>query len=335
MFFTPFTTTGIGSLPHRDPEEALEFVLRCFDIPFWPQLPRMSFKESMVAQFSEGMPFLRLDNERETVSVIRDQSDELERFYEGCTEGARIAISSEFAAGLHCFLKKLKASSPLAIKGHITGPLTFTLSLRDGSGKYIYFDEELREIALMTLKAKTLWQIDLLKQITGNVLIFIDEPVFTAIGSTAFMGVDGNEVVRLLREITGVIREAGAISCIHCCGKADWKAVIASNVDMLSFDSFDYFETFNLYASDIKEFLLQGGGLAWGIVPTSDSLLKATYDDVFHRLHSNIMNLSKTIDKELISTRSLLTPSCGLGSRTIDEAIKVVQILMRLREDMT
>ncbi len=57
--FSPFLTTGIGSLPHTDPEEACGLVLATFDIPFWPQLPKLSFRESMIPQFSEGMPFFK------------------------------------------------------------------------------------------------------------------------------------------------------------------------------------------------------------------------------------------------------------------------------------
>ena len=84
--FTPFSTTGIGSLPHRDPVEACRLVLQTFDIPFWPQLPALSFFESMIPQYSEGMPFLKIDEEREKIWVERDGGDALSQFYETCTD---------------------------------------------------------------------------------------------------------------------------------------------------------------------------------------------------------------------------------------------------------
>lgn len=34
-------TTGVGSLPHTDPEAAVRHVVRSYDIPFCPQLPRL------------------------------------------------------------------------------------------------------------------------------------------------------------------------------------------------------------------------------------------------------------------------------------------------------
>ena len=330
----PFSTTGIGSLPHTNPDEACRFVMQCFDVPFWPQLPKISFRESMVAQYSEGMPFVRIDNSRQTVTIVRDNSDELERFYEKWTEQTRIAISSDYAEGLHAFLKVAKKRRFEFLKAHITGPLTFTLSLNDSAGRLIYFDEELREIALMILKSKILWQIDLLQPLTNKIILFIDEPVFTAIGSTAYMGVEEAEVLRLIKEIVETIKKAGAISCIHCCGKADWEMVINSNVDMISFDAFEYFETFNIYHHKINEFINKGGYIVWGIVPTSDVIKSVDFEQVYDKLEHNIEILSKHIERDLILSKSLLSPSCGAGSRTLHETIKIGQILIRLKEEM-
>ncbi|MCX8069086.1 MAG: hypothetical protein N2738_01130 [Thermodesulfovibrionales bacterium] len=334
MNIKSFSTTGIGSLPHTNAEEACRFVMQYFDIPFWPQLPKVSFKESMIAQFTEGMPFVRFDNIHETITIVRDGSDELERFYERWTEQSRIAISSDYAEGLHAFLKLAKMKRFDTLKAHITGPLTFTLSIKDGSGRFIYFDEEIREIALMTLKSKILWQIDMVKNLADNIIFFIDEPVFTAIGSTTYMGVEETEVMRLLSEIVETIKNAGAISCIHCCGKADWQMVINSSVDMISFDAFEYFETFNIYHDVVGDFVKKGGYLVWGIVPTSDIINEVGFDHVLNKFKNNLSTISRHIDRELVMSRSLLSPACGTGSRTINETTKIVQLLMRLKEEM-
>ncbi|NTU43373.1 MAG: hypothetical protein HGA78_10095, partial [Nitrospirales bacterium] len=104
----PYSTTGIGSLPHQNAEDACNLILRTFDIPFWPQLPRISFRESMIPQYSEGMPYLRVNERDGVVWIMRDDSDELERFYESCNEETRISISEDFAVGLHTFLRLIK-----------------------------------------------------------------------------------------------------------------------------------------------------------------------------------------------------------------------------------
>lgn len=331
----PFSTTGIGSLPHKSPEDACELILRTFDIPFWPQLPGLSFKESMIVQYSEGMPFIRMNEKEQTVWILRDDSDQLERFYESCTDTSRIAISEDYAVGLHAFLKAIKGRKFAVLKGHVTGPITFTLGLKDNFGRYIYFDEELREIACMLLKAKIRWQIDALKQHAERVIIFIDEPILSAIGSSSYLGVDSGEVLRLLQETVKAVEDAGGISGIHCCGRADWPLVIKSGATVLNFDAYEYFDTLAIYHEDIKEFLQKGGHLAWGIVPTSDAIVSADDEKLTKLMLGNLQKLYTHVPREIVDSRSVLTPSCGTGSRSVEETIKAFQLLMRLKEAMT
>ena len=55
--------------------------------------------------------------------------------------------------------------------------------------------------------------------------------------------------------------------------------------------------------------------MAWGIAPTSDAILKETGASLFKKLSSQIDNLEKkSIDRNLIISNSLLTPSCGMGT---------------------
>ena len=328
----PFSTTGIGSLPHISAEDACRLILDTFDIPFWPQLPRISFMEFMVPQYSEGMPFVKINAEKQTVWIERGPSDELERFYEGWKEESRIAISEDHAKGLHAFLRIIKNKKFEFLKGHVTGPLTFTLGLKDAGGKPIYFDEELREIALMLLKAKTRWQIDTLKVHSGKVIVFIDEPILSALGGSAYLGVSEEESMRLIAETTEVIRSEGGIAGIHCCGNANWPLVIRCGADIINFDAYDYIDTIALYPEELGKFLERGGSLAWGIVPTSDAITLETPDSIIKRFQEGIEKLSRHVPEELLLSRMIITPSCGTGSRTVEETLKVFQILMRLKE---
>ena len=331
---SPFSTTGIGSTPHIRPQEACDLIEAVFDIPFWPQLPKHSFLEAMIPQYAEGMPFLKIDGERQKIFIERDASDDLERFYESHTAGTRIAISEDYAAGLHAFLKSVKHRKFKVLKGHITGPLTFTLGLKDSKGMSIYFDEELREIGSLLLQAKARWQVDILKQFADDVVIFIDEPIFSAIGSSSYLGVNEDEIIRMLGDSVSAIEGAGGISGIHCCGKADWKMILKSGVRILNFDAFDYFDTFAIYSDIIKDFLDSGGYLAWGIVPTSDDVASVTDTEVSKLMKERVAKLHKLTASDLVYTQSLITPSCGTGSRTIEEATKIFQLTMRVKEAM-
>lgn len=329
----PFSTTGIGSLPHKNPREACELILRTFDIPFWPQLPKISVREFMIPQYAEGLPFLNIGADGE-VWVKRSGSDELERFYESWSDNTRIAISEDHAIGLHTFLKLLKGKKYPILKGHITGPLTFSLGLKDSEGKAVYYDEELREICLMLLKAKVRWQVDLLRQQAEQVIIFIDEPIFSALGSSSYLGVNSDEVLRLIGDITKTVRDEGGVAGIHCCGNADWPLVFRSGADIVNFDAFDYLDTLALYPEEIGSFLESGGILAWGIVPTSDAISDHTPDSIRERFDQGMERLGAHISSELLRSRIMLTPSCGTGSRTVEETLKIFQLLLRLKEEL-
>lgn len=328
----PFSTTGIGSLPHKISLDAAELVLKSVDIPFWPQLPNLSFKESMITQFSEGMPFVRVNEAEKNIVVIRDASDQLERFYEAYSESTKIAISEDYAKGLHTFIKIIKKRRFEFLKGHVTGPLTFTLSLKDNYGRPIFFDEELREISTMLLKAKARWQIELLRQHADNVIIFIDEPILSAIGGSAYLGVDPDETLRLLREMVKAVQTAGGIAGIHCCGKADWALVLKSGVSILSFDAYDYSESLAIYHKEVKDFLKAGNYLSWGIVPTSEIIQHLEERQIISLMNNAMEGFYNNISPELIKSRVLLTPACGTASRTIGESTKIFQLLMRLKE---
>ena len=141
-------TTGIGSLPHTNAADAVELSLKALDIPFWPQLPAISFLEQMIPQYSEGMPSVRMDLQAETIWYERNE-EEIERFYETAgDEDSRVAISDDYAKGFYAFTDAIKGRKFKLNKGHITGPLTYTLGLKDKDGKPLYYDEELREIAV-------------------------------------------------------------------------------------------------------------------------------------------------------------------------------------------
>ena len=53
-------TTAMGILLHTDVERALEVALS-LDIPFWPQLPKVSYFEDMYVQALEHFPGARID----------------------------------------------------------------------------------------------------------------------------------------------------------------------------------------------------------------------------------------------------------------------------------
>ena len=314
-----FEATGVGSLPFTDPEKSCSFIFETFpDIPFWPQLPRRSFLENMYVQYAEGFPGLLVDEKNRAVSVDTVKAQrEIERFYERYLERdiESFGIARDHAAGLFPFLETVRSGKarPPFVKGHITGPISFALSITDENKQPIIYHPELFECAVKLLTLKVVWQIRKLKSVSNNVIIFIDEPHLVSIGS-GYINIDANQAKERLEELIAAIKAEDVVCGIHCCGNTDWPFLLSRPIDILNFDAYNFIKQFIIFDKDIKKFLARGGSVAWGIVPTSGD--KETKSALTARLEDAITGLTKKgIDREMIS--SLVTPSCGVG--TIDE----------------
>ncbi len=101
-------------------------------------------------------------------------------------------------------------------------------------------------------------------------IIFLDEPGLAGFGSSAFITVSAELVLRLLAEVVDAVHAAGGLAGIHVCANTDWLLAFQSNFDIINFDSYGYFDKFALYRKECLQFMAEGGNIAWGIVPTSD-----------------------------------------------------------------
>ncbi len=330
--FQSFNSTGIGSLPHLDAEEACRVILDSVDIPFWPQLPHRSFLEQMVPQYSEGFPFVKTEDE----DIYAGPADEKElaAFYEAIANNAGFPISEEYSTGFYAFLKILDEQNLKfkAIKGHITGPMTFALSLTDKEKRPIFFDEEMRELSLELLKGKVTWQMEKLKPYAEKIMIFIDEPILSALGTSAYLGVSNEETLRMLKAIVSHIQECGGIAAIHCCGKADWPLVLSSGINVFNYDAYDFWDTLKLYPEEIKAFIDNNGFIACGIVPTTEEIREVDFKGLKERLEQGLISLENIgIPKDKLRNQILITPSCGTGSLDIENALKAFSLVKELR----
>lgn len=330
--FQSFNTTGIGSLPHTDPVEACKVILDSVDIPFWPQLPHRSFLESMVPMYSEGFPFIRIEGDH--VRLVPGEEGAVTEFYEKIADNSGFPISREYSAGLHAFLEILDKQNLKfdTIKGHITGPLTFALGIADDNKRPMYFNDELRDLSLELLKGKARIQIEALKKFADNVMIFVDEPILTALGTSTYIGVSNDDALRMLQEIVAHIKECGGIPAIHCCGRADWPIALSSGIDVFNFDAYEFGETLSIYPEEMKDYLNRGGFIAWGVVPTTENIKDVTLGELEEKLESGLTSLEKAgIPGDKLRAQSLITPSCGTGSLGIEDAMKVFSLLKDLR----
>jgi hypothetical protein len=287
----------------------------------------------MVPQYSEGFPFVKIIGE--DVYVSKAEEPELSAFYEAVANKSGFPISQKYAAGFYTFIDMLKEKSQKfnTVKGHITGPLTFTLSLTDDQKRPIFFDEEMKELSLELLKGKVSWQVEMLKPYADNVLIFVDEPILSALGTSAYLGVSTEEALRMLKEIVKHIKNEGALAGIHCCGKADWPLVLSSGIDVFNYDSYFFWDTLALYPEDVKTFIDNNGFIAWGVVPTTEIIREVDLQGLKQQFERGLASLEEIgIPGDKLRQHVLITPSCGTGSLTVEDTLKVFSLLKGLKK---
>lgn len=337
----------IGSLPMDDHEKAAELMFEYTqDIPLWVQLPKFA-AEGMVAQFSKGMPGLTRQNDKIFVDSADERFDDaLMGFYEAymeVTEGggdiaeSRFAIHEDDAPGFYVFMRELDRGrcSPVAVKGQVTGPFTFGTGLVDKEGRAAFYNEHIRDAAVKLIAMKARWQVNQLKKYGLPVILFLDEPALAGFGSSAFISVSRGEIDACFAEVIEAVHAEGGLAGVHVCANAEWPVILESDADIVSFDAYSYFDKFILYADAIRSFLNDGRILAWGIVPTGDT--EAIESETPESLYSLWQDQAERIEalgfeRDQVIAQSLITPSCGTGSLSLEHAMRVIDMNRQVSE---
>jgi len=312
--------TVIGSVSHTDPQKACSLLTRYLkDIPTWPQLPKKSFLENMYVQYSEGFPGVVVEDDRIYIDTASDYTKSLETLYQAYLENdaSKSTMGPDRVAGLYTLLEQ-DGLSPKAVKGCITGPLSWGITVTDENRRSILYHEVLGDAVPKFLKLKAAWEENELKKISKNTIIFVDEPIMASYGSIeVFDGISG-------------------LKGIHCCGNTDWSIILKTKIDILNFDAYDYAQSLSLYPAEVKEFIARGGCVAWGIVPNNmEPLYKESVASLKDRLEEAMAPFTRNglSIKEIVKS-SLLLPSCGLNALTEDGVEQALKLLTELSAEM-
>ena len=325
--------TAIGSMPHTNLGEACSIIMKCLPgIPAWPQLPRRSPKENMIIQFSEGFPGVVIDGDKIHIEPSADFESELEQIHIDCEQdnAREYGISTEYAAGLHAFLSKATGSK--IVKGQVTGPITWGLRVTSQDGLGILYDDTLAETAAKFLRLKASWQENILRKISPNTIIFVDEPYLVSLCSV-FTPIPEEKVPALLEE---VIKGVKGVKGLHCCGNTNWSVLLDTKIDILSFDAYNYASSLSTHSDKVKSFLEGGGSIAWGIVPNEEeALANESLSGLRDRLEEAMAPFTRdgVKFKQLIA-QGLITPSCGLEGLSPEAASLALELTTELSRDL-
>jgi len=339
--------TTIGSLPHTDAARGTDLMFaHTPDIPAWVQFPKRAFYENMMVQFTQGMPALVQDEDRVTFDTAApDYVEQLTDFYTrylAVTEEDDLAaldsfgLSPQYAAGWSEFIARLpeQTTTPVALKGQVTGPFTLGTNMLDQDRRCAYYDEQLHDVVVKSVVLNAMWQATRLKALGRQVIIMLDEPALLGFGSQTFITISRQDVSRDLNEVAAAIHALGGLAGIHCEANTDWSLLMEADLDILDFDAYDHMQSITLYPAELRAFLERGGSLGWGIVPTldKDAAATETLPSLLARFDDGLERLTrKGLDRELLLRRALITPSCGAGGvLTVPLAERVLDLLRQL-----
>ncbi len=341
--------TLVGSMPHKDREKVIELILRDMpEFPAWPQLTSFP-AEQMMFQYLEGMPGMCSESGRTFFRTDTARFDEeMLAFYEEYLEveaGTKDLDHSIFRMGPETgktffdFLERLgRAPSPAqAVKGQIVGPFTLLSGLKDQQDRALLYDERLQDMFAKHLAMKAKWQVQKLQAPGLPVIIFLDEPALAGFGSSAFISVTKELVLSLLKEVVDAIHRANGLAGIHICANTDWLLAFESDVDIINFDAYHYFDRFALYKEPFAKYMKEGRIVAWGMVPTSDEtvLFEETPQSLAEKWREQIQDLATPeLPVGKILSQSLFSPSCGCGSLKEAASERVIELTRHLSEIM-
>jgi hypothetical protein len=324
-------TTAMAVMPHKDVDKALDLALT-MDIPFWPQLPHVSYTEDMYVQAAEHFPGILLDMENRTLRFSMEKFIiEFEETMAHFNEPEYFDISKEYSVVYHRFLEMDLFDRP-AIRGQMEGPISFGLNVLDQDKRPILFDDTVRPFMFEFMSRRINVQLDRLKQMNPNAFMFVDEPGLQFLFS-ALSGYDSTKAKNEMEQFFAMIQRPRGV---HLCGNPDWDFLLGLDLDILSLDIFQNGEIFSSYSKAIKRFLDRGGVIVWGIVPTNFEPFEAENINTLETRLSEVWKLlaNKGIDREFLISRSLISPAtCCLvnpdGEKTVEKAFRVVKELSR------
>ncbi|GAC1693713.1 MAG: methionine synthase [Terriglobales bacterium] len=329
---TPFlaagAVTGIGSLPITSITSAIRLVAKFSpEVPFWPQLPQLSERESIVGQ---GLGVLgELIEPRDEGYGYQVKEGRLNSVLE-VLHRSNGELTPTNAAGFGAFEEALSSglfSSAVATKGQIEGPITLSACLFY-KGRPFLSDPALFAAIAFHVSQIITWQIDRLKSAGLPVLLFVDEPAL-CLDAPVANAVSEEQRLNALAATLENARIHGAYAGLHCCAARPFERMCRVKPDIISFDAH---EGLDLFFADwhALDFINQGGAVAYGIVPTRPGLDAVDSATIFIRW---LKAASLAGDPQKFAQRAMITATCGLGlldPSSVAESFSVAQSISKL-----
>jgi len=297
----------MGIMPHTSVERALNLALS-LDVPFFPQLPNTSFYEDMYVQTSQHFPGIVVDPEDKRIGFDNAKFEgELGDYSQKMAESATFALSQSYSAAYHRFLAENLKDYP-AIRGQVTGPVSFGFRVTDENSRPIIYNEGVRTLLFDFIQRKANLQYRQLREKNPNAFVWLDEPGL----GWVFSGLSGYNDVQAGQDYYSFLAGFDGPRALHLCASVNLPYLLQLGVELLSFDAYQMELMPKGYATAVADFLRSAGIISWGIVPTdSESLTKETPETLASLLSSywEVVSLNTGLSAKQIAEQALIAPA--------------------------
>ena len=323
----------MGIMPHKDVDKALDLALH-LDIPFWPQLPHVSLYEDMYVQSSQNFPGIEINFEKGRLTFHTAKFQEsLEDYFTKMEQKETYALTPEYSVVFQKFLSK-DLDRYRAIRGQITGPVSFGFKVLDENLKPIIYNDEVKSILFDFMQKKVNLQYQELKAKNQNAFVWVDEPGLGYV----FSGLSGYNDQQAKQDYDQFIQGIEGPKGMHLCAEVNLPYLLELGVEILSFDAFQIGFMPKEYTLSVAEFIKKGGIISWGIVPTEFKTLEAQTPEKLASLLSGyweVVSENTDLSLDQIAEQTLIAPArCCLVELTIEaeERSKVTNIEEKIVE---
>ena len=300
-------TTAMGIMPHTDIEKALKLALS-LDIPFWPQLPKVSFYEDMYAQALQNFPGVAVDAVSEKIRFDTAKfEEEVDGYFQKMEQPETFALSRDYSVVYHEFLQR-DLQSYHAIRGQLIGPVSLGFKIMDEHRKPVIYNESVRPILFDFIQRKANVQRRQLKERNPNAFVWLDEPGL----GWVFSGMSGYTDIHAKEDYQDFLEHLEGPKAMHLCAEVNLPYLLELGIELLSFDAYQMKEMPREYAKAVSQFLRGGGVISWGIVPTDSGSLRQETPETLARLLSDFwqrVSEETGLATEEIAQQALIAPA--------------------------
>ncbi|MDY6836210.1 MAG: hypothetical protein SVY53_15560, partial [Chloroflexota bacterium] len=269
--------------------------------------PNVSLYEDMYVQASQNFPGITVDVENERLRFCTELfKKELDDYFEKSVDSATFSLSHEYSVVYHDFLQR-DLSGYSSIRGQVTGPVSFGMKVLDENLKPIIYNDEVRGVLFNFIGGKINTQYQELKLKNPQCFVWVDEPGLSGV----FSALVGYNELQAKEDYQSFVQGLDGPKGVHLCANVDLPYLLDLDIDILSFDAYQLEFMPREYTQSVAEFIVGGGIISWGIVPTTSSLRRYTAQSIAALLSGYWDEVAQNtgIDCKQIAEQALIAPA--------------------------